>query len=95
MARIDLAKGAFIKKRINDTMEELPKMYFVRGGRYYEYKDKFEVDEFKPFFKKMIMPIPVLKTKDEVDSFLEAEGLRVLGIFYEDDRDDTSDYMQF
>ncbi len=68
-------------------------MYFCKKGRFYVYNYAFNLEEFEPFFRKMMTPVPKLTSLQEAHDFLNGDGLRVLGLFYEDDRDDTSDYM--
>ena len=94
LARIDAGKNEWVKKRFGE-MAHLPLIYVVKRGKFYQYDGDTNPESFLPFLHKMTEPLPVLTSASEVDEFFEGDGLRILGIFYDDDRDETSDYEAF
>ena len=81
-------------KRLGD-IGDLPQIKIVKRGKFYHYDGDFNPETFLPFLHKMTEPLPVLDSKSAVDEFFAGDGLKILGIFYDDDRDETSDYGQF
>jgi hypothetical protein len=70
-------------------------MYFYRDGVFFEYNLEWTVELFKPYLAKMIAPRPVLGSVEEVKTFYGGEGLRVIGLFTDDERDPDSEYAKF
>jgi hypothetical protein len=92
--RVDLTKHDFVRKWIEDT-DTLPQGYFVKGGHYYRVSLDTKPKDIVELSQKIMHPAEELATVDAVNAFMGEPGIRVLGVFFEDDRDRESEYYRF
>jgi hypothetical protein len=93
---LDLKKAEkYIGTKVDNRITELPKLYFYRDGIFFEYNLEWKVDIFTPFLAKMNAARSVLGSVEEVKTFYNSHGLRVIGLFHDDDRDADSEYAKF
>lgn len=93
LVRVDVGVHDFIKKRLTEV--ELPALYVVKKNKYYWYPFEWEVSPVMKFMTDLQDTVPVLETLEQVDDFLYGDGLRILGTFYDEERDKESPFAEF
>ena len=72
IVRADLKESnlALQKEGIFATQSSLPRVYFYLKGKYYLYEENFQDNFFLHFVNRHIYPIVFLKTKKDIDNFI-------------------------
>ena len=76
----------------------MPQLFAVVKNKLYKYNNVNQKDSFMEFLHIMQNPIKELNTQKEIETFIDDKGadeVRIVGFFYDDDRDEASDWMQY
>ena len=72
IVRVDISESndALQNEKLFISKNSLPKVYFYVKGTYYNYEENYQAHFFLHFMNRHLYPIVLLKTKKDVDNFI-------------------------
>ena len=95
-ARVDVQSADFIKKFVSN-IDDVPKLYAIVRGTFYPYVEETNGWIMYRFVRRMQEPVIALNSAAEYHKFWDDARIvrRVIGVVYDADRDEESDYGKF
>ena len=94
--RVDVKASDYIRKYVG-SVEDIPKLYFVHNEVLYPYTEEANGYIMYLFVERMFKPVQLLDSEEAFKTYWEDKRKvrRVIGVIYDTDRDQDSDYAQF